>query len=159
MNPIVRVSNLDKYFGRDHILKDLSFEVKPTEVICIIGPSGSGKSTLLRCINFLEEPDHGEIEVDGVMVETPGAGKAYRRHIHALRLKTGMVFQQFNLFPHMTSLENVVEGPIRVKRIKKAEALQIGLHNLEKWGSLISGTNTPHACPVGNSSGSRLHGQ
>jgi ABC-type polar amino acid transport system ATPase subunit len=134
MNPIVRVSNLDKYFGRDHILKDLSFEVKPTEVICIIGPSGSGKSTLLRCINFLEEPDHGEIEVDGVMVETPGAGKAYRRHIHALRLKTGMVFQQFNLFPHMTSLENVVEGPIRVKRIKKAEALQIGLHNLEKVG-------------------------
>ena len=69
MTPIVRVSHLDKYFGRDHILKDLSFEVNPAEVICIIGPSGSGKSTLLRCINFLEEPDHGEIEVDGVVVE------------------------------------------------------------------------------------------
>ena len=134
MNPIVRVSNLDKYFGRDHILKDLSFEVNPTEVICIIGPSGSGKSTLLRCINFLEEPDHGEIEVDGVVVATPGGGKAYRRRIRNLRLKTGMVFQHFNLFPHMTALENVIEGPVRVKGIKKAEAVQIGMHNLEKVG-------------------------
>jgi len=134
MTPIVRVSHLDKYFGRDHILKDLSFEVNPAEVICIIGPSGSGKSTLLRCINFLEEPDHGEIEVDGVVVETPGDGKAYRSRIRNLRLKTGMVFQHFNLFPHMTALENVIEGPVQVKGIKKAEAVQIGMRNLEKVG-------------------------
>jgi len=134
MTPTVRVSHLDKYFGHLHVLKDLSFEVNPAEVICIIGPSGSGKSTLLRCINFLEEPDHGEIEVAGVVVEAQGKGADYRRRIRALRLKTGMVFQSFNLFPHMTALDNVIEGPVTVKGIKRAEAAEIGMHNLEKVG-------------------------
>lgn len=134
MTPIVRVSHLEKYFGHLHVLKDLSFEVNPAEVSCIIGPSGSGKSTLLRCINFLEHPDYGEIEVDGVVVEAQGKGAAYRRRIRNLRLKTGMVFQSFNLFPHMTALDNVIEGPITVKGIKRAEAVEIGMHNLEKVG-------------------------
>ena len=134
MTPIVRVSHLDKYFGRLHVLKDLSFEINAGEVICIIGPSGSGKSTLLRCINFLEEPDHGEVEVDGIVVEAQGKGAAYRRQIHDLRLRTGMVFQHFNLFPHMTALDNVIEGPVTVKGIKRAEAVEIGMHNLEKVG-------------------------
>ncbi len=81
MTQIVRVSHLDKYFGRLHVLKDLSFEINSGEVVCIIGPSGSGKSTLLRCINFLEEPDHGEIGVDGIVVKAQGRGAAYRRQV------------------------------------------------------------------------------
>lgn len=131
---IVRVSNLDKYFDRLHVLKDLSFAVDEAEVICIIGPSGSGKSTLLRCVNFLESPDSGSIEVDGVVVEARGHGREYRQQIHNLRLKTGMAFQSFNLFPHMTALGNVIEGPITVKGMSKAEAIEIGMHNLEKVG-------------------------
>ena len=134
MTPIIRVSHLDKYFGHLHVLKDLSFEIDAAEVICVIGPSGSGKSTLLRCINFLEEPDHGEIEVDGIVVGAQGKGAAYRRRIHELRLRTGMVFQHFNLFPHMTALDNVIEGPVTVKGVKKAEAVEIGMRNLEKVG-------------------------
>ena len=131
---MVRVSHLDKYFGHLHVLKDLSFEVHAAEVICIIGPSGSGKSTLLRCVNFLEQPDYGEIEVDGVVVQAQGKGAALRRQIRDLRLKTGMVFQHFNLFPHMTVLDNVIEGPVTVKGMKRAEAVEMGIHNLEKVG-------------------------
>jgi len=114
MAPIVRVTDLDKYFGRLHVLKDISVEVQPREVVCLIGRSGSGKSTLLRCINFLEDPSHGSIEVDGLKVESGGKGKEHRQLIHDLRLRTGMVFQEFNLFPHMTVLENVIEGPVIV---------------------------------------------
>jgi ABC-type polar amino acid transport system ATPase subunit len=134
MSPIIRVSNLDKYFGRLHVLKDLSFEVNTAEVVCIIGRSGSGKSTLLRCVNFLEQPDNGSIEVDGVVVEARGSGREYRQQVHDLRLKTGMVFQSFNLFPHMTALENVIEGPITVKGMDKKAATEIGMHNMEKVG-------------------------
>ncbi len=131
---IVRVSHLDKYFGRLHVLKDLSFAVNSAEVVCIIGRSGSGKSTLLRCINFLEQPDSGIVEVDGVEVKAQGNGRRHRKQIHNLRLKTGMVFQSFNLFPHMTVLENVIEGPVTVKGMKKAEAIKIGMHHIEKVG-------------------------
>ena len=131
---IVRVSHLDKYFGRLHVLKDLSFMVEPAEVICIIGRSGSGKSTLLRCINFLEAPDTGIVEVDGMAVEAQGSGRRHHKQIHELRLKTGMVFQSFNLFPHMTVLENVIEGPVTVKRMKKEEAIELGKYNIEKVG-------------------------
>lgn len=134
MTPIVRVYHLDKYFDRLHVLKDVSLEVAPAEVVCIIGRSGSGKSTLLRCLNFLEQPDFGTIEVDGLIVEAGGSGREHRQQIHDLRLKTGMVFQSFNLFGHMTALENVIEGPITVKRMKRAEAIELGMHNLEKVG-------------------------
>ena len=134
MKPIVRADHLDKYFDRLHVLKDLSFAVAPAEVVCIIGRSGSGKSTLLRCINFLEQPDHGSIEVAGLVVSAQGNGREYRQQIHDLRLKTGMVFQSFNLFPHMTALENVIEGPVTVKGMAKEEAIDFGLHNLAKVG-------------------------
>ena len=103
--PVVRVSNLHKWFSMLHVLSDVSLAVQPREVVCIIGRSGSGKSTLLRCINFLEEPSHGLIEVDGLKVEAGGKGKEQRQRIHDLRLKTGMVFQEFKLFPHMTRSE------------------------------------------------------
>jgi ABC-type polar amino acid transport system ATPase subunit len=132
--PIVRVTNLDKFFGRLHVLKDISFDIQPSEVVCIIGRSGSGKSTLLRCINFLEHPDHGTIEVGGLAVPAQGAGRAYQEQVHDLRLKTGMVFQSFNLFPHMTALENVIEGPVTVKGMAKEQAKQIGMRLLSKVG-------------------------
>lgn len=119
MYPIVKISNLNKYFGRLHVLKDISLEVKPREVVCIIGRSGSGKSTLLRCINFLEEPSSGTIEVDGLVAEGGAKGKEHRQKVHDIRLKTGMVFQEFNLFPHLSVLENVIEGPITVKKMDR----------------------------------------
>ena len=132
---IVKVSNLDKYFSRLHVLKNINLEVAEREVVVVIGRSGSGKSTLLRCINFLEEPDHGSIEVDGIVV--PASHRKTRAHsqqVHDLRLKTGMVFQEFNLFPHLTVIENVIEAPVTVKKMDKAKATEIGMGFLEKVG-------------------------
>ena len=130
MVPIVRISNLDKFFGRLHVLKDISIEVMPREVVCLIGRSGSGKSTLLRCINFLEEPSHGIIEVDGIKVDVGHKGKERKQLIHDVRLKTGMVFQEFNLFPHMSVLENVIEGPVQVKGMDRNQAIELAQKNL-----------------------------
>lgn len=134
MKPMVRVAHLEKYFGQLHVLNDICLEVQTAEVVCIIGRSGSGKSTLLRCINFLEQPDRGEVQVDNLTVAAQGHGRAYQEQIHELRLKTGMVFQSFNLFPHMTALQNVIEGPVTVKGMAKQAALAWGLHNLERVG-------------------------
>lgn len=132
--PIVKVSNLDKYFGRLHVLKNIDLEVPERQVICLIGRSGSGKSTLLRCLNFLEEPSHGIIEVDGIKVQAHGKGKEQRQSIHAVRLKTGMVFQEFNLFPHMTVIENVIEGPVIVKGMDHKQAIELAEKNLDSVG-------------------------
>ncbi|MBP6786380.1 MAG: amino acid ABC transporter ATP-binding protein [Candidatus Promineofilum sp.] len=132
--PIIRVAGLDKYFDDLHVLRDIDLEVAPKEVICIIGRSGSGKSTLLRCLNFLEQPDFGTVEIDGVVISCGGQGREWRRHVHDLRLKTGMVFQSFNLFAHMTALENVIEGPITVRKMDKSKATELGMHNLRKVG-------------------------
>ncbi|MBX3002176.1 MAG: amino acid ABC transporter ATP-binding protein [Caldilineaceae bacterium] len=134
MSAIVRISELNKYFGALHVLKDVGFQVAPAEVICIIGPSGSGKSTLLRCINFLEHPDFGEVEVNGISVKSGAHDANHRQKIFQLRLQTGMVFQSFNLFPHMTALGNVIEGPVTVKKMAPAQAKEIGMHFLEKVG-------------------------
>ncbi|MFZ5822453.1 MAG: amino acid ABC transporter ATP-binding protein [Chloroflexota bacterium] len=136
MSAIVKISNLNKYFGRLHVLRNINLEITRSEVICIIGRSGSGKSTLLRCINFLEEPSTGEIEVEGLVVKAGGRNKEHRRLVHGIRLKTGMVFQEFNLFPHMSVLENVIEGPVTVKNMDKAKAIQIAEMNLERVGLL-----------------------
>ena len=130
MDSIVKISNLDKYFGRFHVLKNISLEIMPREVVCLIGRSGSGKSTLLRCINFLEEPSHGTIEVDGITVAGGEKGQQHRQLIHDVRLKTGMVFQEFNLFPHMSVLENVIEGPVTVKKMDRAQAIELAEKNL-----------------------------
>ncbi len=132
--PIIRVAGLDKYFDTLHVLRDLDLEVAPKEVVCIIGRSGSGKSTLLRCLNFLEPPDFGTVEIDGVGITCGGHGRAWRKQVHGLRLKTGMVFQSFNLWAHMTALENVIEGPVTVKKVPRAEAEELGMHNLRKVG-------------------------
>ena len=144
MAPIVRVSNLDKYFGRLHVLKNISLEVMPREVVCLIGRSGSGKSTLLRCINFLEEPSHGTIEVDGIKVEGGEKGKQHRQLVHEVRLKTGMVFQEFNLFPHMSVLENVIEGPVTVKGMDRKPAIELAEQNLDNVGLLFKKDEYPN---------------
>lgn len=141
--PIVKVSNLDKYFGRLHVLKNINIEVPERQVVCLIGRSGSGKSTLLRCINFLEEPSHGTIEVDGIKVASSEKGKERRQLVHDVRLKTGMVFQEFNLFPHMTVLENVIEGPVIVKGMERKHAIELAEQNLDSVGLLFKKDEYP----------------
>jgi polar amino acid transport system ATP-binding protein len=122
----LRVQGLWKRFGAHDVLKGIDLELEPGEVVVVFGRSGSGKSTLLRCINFLEEPSAGSIEVAGIRVEGSGhRTRAKREQIRQLRIRTGMVFQAFNLFPHRTALQNVLEGPVTVlgKRRTEAEAI------------------------------------
>ncbi|WKZ38435.1 MAG: amino acid ABC transporter ATP-binding protein [Anaerolineales bacterium] len=142
--PIIKVSHLDKYFGRLQVLKDVNLQVQEREVVCLIGRSGSGKSTLLRCINFLEEPSHGTIEVDGIRVEAEEKGRPRRQLVHDVRLKTGMVFQEFNLFPHMSVLENVTEGPITVKGMDRNKAIELAEQNLDTVGLLFKKDEYPN---------------
>ncbi|MGH2524277.1 MAG: amino acid ABC transporter ATP-binding protein, partial [Anaerolineales bacterium] len=134
MPPIVQITHLDKYFDRLHVLKDVSLEIQPKEVVCLIGRSGSGKSTLLRCINFLEEPSAGTIEVDGLAVPAGVRGKAHNQRVHDIRIRTGMVFQEFNLFPHLSVIENIIEAPVTVKGTPKEQALATGEKFLAKVG-------------------------
>ena len=124
---MININNLHKHFGALHVLKDVSAHIAEQEVVVIIGPSGSGKSTLLRCINYLEEPTGGEIVVDGI----PLSGEA---NINKVREEVGMVFQRFNLFPHMTVLENITLAPMQVRRLNKAEATEIAKNLLDKVG-------------------------
>ena len=124
-SPAVRIENLWKSFGPHEVLKDVSLEIEPGQVVAVFGRSGSGKSTLLRCINFLEEPSEGTIEVAGIRIVGGGhRTRAKRERIRQVRIRTGMVFQDFNLFPHRTALENVTEGPLTVlgKSAREAEA-------------------------------------
>jgi ABC-type polar amino acid transport system ATPase subunit len=144
MSAIVKISELDKFFGRLHVLKKVNLDVQYQEVACIIGRSGSGKSTLLRCINFLEEPSAGTIEVDGVSVQAGGRVKGRKDLIRGLRLKTGMVFQEFNLFPHLTVLQNVTEGPVIVKGIDRNRANEIAEMNLDRVGLLFKKDEYPN---------------
>ncbi len=131
---VVRVGDLHKSFGHLEVLKGINMEVHKGEVVVIFGRSGSGKSTLLRCINFLEDPTSGTIEVDGIRLVGGHRTKMQRDHIRQLRIRAGMVFQQFNLFPHMTTIENVMEGPITVKNTPEHDARAIGLELLAKVG-------------------------
>jgi cystine transport system ATP-binding protein len=139
-NPVVscsvRVRGLAKSFGANQVLKQVDLSVAKGEVVVIMGPSGSGKTTFIRSLNFLEMPDRGSIEVCGVEITDPGAkpDAATRRKILAIRQRTAMVFQSFNLFPHMTALDNVIEGLISVKGEKKAPARERGLALLAKVG-------------------------
>jgi len=121
---IIKINNLHKVFGRDlHVLKGINLDVQIGEVVVILGPSGSGKSTLLRCINFLEEPTAGTIEVDGVIITAGEPTREHNGHIREIRKKTGMCFQSFNLFPHMTAIENIIEGPVTVLGQSKAQSI------------------------------------
>lgn len=133
---MIELKNIKKSFNQTEVIKDVSFNVKQGEIIVIIGSSGSGKSTLLRMINFLEIPDEGDIYFEGNKVEIgkKKKGKGNSPEIRSLRTNASMVFQNFNLFPHMTVLENVIEGPISVRKMKKEEAIKIGKNYLKQVG-------------------------
>jgi polar amino acid transport system ATP-binding protein len=128
--PIVRAEDVVKRFGRLEVLKGVSLEVRPRETVCIIGPSGSGKTTFIRCINHLEKIDGGRIEVNGHLIGyREKNGKLVEDsedNIALQRCEIGMVFQRFNLFPHMTALENIIEAPLRVRKTPKALAIREG---------------------------------
>jgi polar amino acid transport system ATP-binding protein len=128
---LIKIKNLNKHFGKLHVLKDINMEVKKSEVVVLIGASGSGKSTLLRCINFLEMMDKGSsITIMGKNIDPK------KDDLNLIRQNVGMVFQHFNLFPHKTVLENVIEAPIYVKKMDPKEARENGLAILNKVGML-----------------------
>ncbi|MEO5964076.1 MAG: amino acid ABC transporter ATP-binding protein [Candidatus Limnocylindrales bacterium] len=134
---MVRVIDLQKFYGPNHVLKGVTLEVFPRETICLIGKSGSGKSTLLRCINFLEEPTTGFIEVDGLRVGADpmhSRDKAHREQIRQIRLRAQMVFQEFNLFPHLKVIDNLIEAPLRVQGVSKDQAIATAEKYLDKVG-------------------------
>ncbi|MCW2536285.1 MAG: transporter related protein [Modestobacter sp.] len=135
---MVRAEGVRKSFGHLEVLKGIDLEVAAREVMCVIGPSGSGKSTFLRCINHLEKINAGRLWVDGHLVGyRERGGKLHElrdREVSAQRRDIGMVFQRFNLFPHMTALENVIEAPTRVKRVGKQDARARGQELLERVG-------------------------
>ena len=112
---MIKIKNLHKNFGDVEVLKGIDLSIAEKEVVVIIGPSGSGKSTLLRCINYLEQPTGGTVEVDGIMLDSEA-------NINTVRAEVGMVFQRFNLFPHMTVLDNITLAPIKVRGVSKEEA-------------------------------------
>jgi polar amino acid transport system ATP-binding protein len=127
MEPIIHIENVTKSFGNVEALKGVSLDVQKGEVIMIIGPSGSGKSTFLRCVNRLEEYDKGSIVVDGIPLDTT-------KHINQVRTEVGMVFQQFNLFPHLTVIDNITLAQKVVRKRDKAEAKKVALELLVKVG-------------------------
>jgi ABC-type polar amino acid transport system ATPase subunit len=131
---VVRVENLHKYFGSLEVLKGIDMKVQRAEVVVIFGRSGSGKSTFLRCINFLEDPTAGTIEVGDIRLEGGHRTRRKREQVRQLRIKAGMVFQDFQLFPHMTTLGNVMEGPVAVKKKSEADARGLAMYFLEAVG-------------------------
>ena len=146
---MVWAEGVRKRFGRLEVLRGIDLEVRTGQVLCIIGPSGSGKSTFLRCINHLEKIDEGRLTVDGELVGyREHSGRLYElrdREVGQRRAQVGMVFQHFNLFPHMTALENVTVGPLKVKREEKAVAVKRARDLLERVGIGGQGRCLPKA--------------
>ena len=146
---ILEVKNLSKSFGDLEVLKDISFSVEKGQVVSIIGPSGSGKSTLLRCVNQLETADGGDITVDGLKMLTTENGKAVyapKRTLREIRLKIGLVFQNFNLFPHKSVMQNIIEAPVHVLKKNKQDALAEADILLEKMG--LTGKEKSYPCEL-----------
>ena len=133
---MIKITNLQKNFGNLHVLKGVNLSIAEQEVLVIIGPSGCGKSTLLRCMNFLEEPTGGTVAIDGVVLKNDES-------INDVRKEVGMVFQRFNLFPHMTVLENLMLAPMKVRGVDKAEAEATARIYLEKVGMADKANNYP----------------
>jgi ABC-type polar amino acid transport system ATPase subunit len=135
--PVVRATAIEKFFADNHVLRGCSMTVYPGETITILGRSGSGKSTFLRCLNFLEEPSAGRVDIDGVAVEASPLAKRDRaaaERVRQIRLRAGMVFQEFNLFPHLSVLGNLIAAPLHVKGMARAEAVELAEANLVRVG-------------------------
>ncbi len=145
--PMIEIEGLHKYFGELHVLQGIDLSVAAGEVVCIIGPSGSGKSTLLRCINHLEVAQQGRIRIDGEVAYRDEVGGVFRAHsnrsVAAVRAQVGMVFQHFNLFPHLTIIGNLIEAPVHVLRRPKAEARRRGMELLTQVGLAEKADNYP----------------
>lgn len=124
---MIKIKGLNKFFDHHHVLKNIDLEVKEGEKLVIIGPSGSGKSTLIRCINHLEEPTSGQVEIEGQLLTK-------KNKTQVVRNTSAMVFQQFNLYPHMTVLENLMLAPIKLQKVPKSEAKEMALQYLERVG-------------------------
>ncbi len=132
---IVRATGIEKYFGDNHVLRGVDMEVRQHETVMLVGRSGSGKTTFLRCLNFLEEPTVGSVHIDDITVDADplhDRSRAHQERIRQIRLRAGMLFQEFNLFPHMTALQNCIEAPIRVRGKSRAQAIEIADHFLDK---------------------------
>ena len=130
--PIIVADAVSKKFGTNQVLTRVSLPVMERDVVCIVGPSGSGKTTLLRCLALLETPSEGRVVMEGVPISTPQQEKPVKAAARAVRSEIGMVFQHFNLWPHMTVLENLIEAPIRAKKVPKDEAIAIADRLLAK---------------------------
>ena len=146
---VLEVKNLSKSFGDLQVLRDISFNVEEGQVVSVIGPSGSGKSTLLRCVNQLERADSGEINVCGMnMLRMEGQKAVYapRKTLREIRLRIGLVFQNFNLFPHMNVMQNIIEAPVHVLKRSKQEATDTAAELLEKMG--LTGKEKSYPCEL-----------
>ena len=132
--PIIKVRGLHQYIGPEHIIKGVDLDVRPREVVVIIGPSGGGKSTFLRCLNFLEEPSAGTIEIDGVQINAEESAGQRKKRIREMRRNAAMIFQEFNLFQHMTVLGNIIEGAVTVKGVPKKHAIAKAEELLARMG-------------------------
>jgi len=151
--PAILVAGLHKSFGENHVLRGIDFRVAEGEVVCVIGPSGSGKSTLLRCVNRLEEPSEGSILIEGEDILDPDADT------DALRSRIGMVFQSFNLFPHLSVLGNLTIAQRRVRRRTEAEAAAVARITWSVSGCSTRSMRSLPTSRVGSSSGSRSRGR
>ncbi|ADM71307.1 L-cystine import ATP-binding protein TcyC [Paenibacillus polymyxa E681] len=141
---MIQIRNIHKSFGSLEVLKGVDVTLGKGKVLVIIGPSGSGKTTLLRCLNLLEVPDQGEIQVGDIALNFAKGTKLRQENILALRKRTGMVFQSYNLFPHMTAVQNVMEGQVTVQKKSKDEARQRALELLKKVGLADKAESYPH---------------
>ncbi len=141
---MIEIRDLHKSFGPLQVLKGVGLTVEPGKVLVIIGPSGSGKTTLLRCFNLLEQPDSGSLTLGDMKLEFTAGGKIPQRSVLALRQRTGMVFQSYNLFPHMTALGNVMEGQVTVQKRSKEEARKRAVELLTKVGLADKADAYPH---------------
>ena len=147
---MIKLEHVDKYFGDLHVLKDVNLEVAEGEKLVIIGPSGSGKSTTVRCMNFLEEPTSGHVYIDGQELTNKNKTRIVRDNM-------SMVFQQFNLYPHMTVLKNLTLAPMKLHHKTKAEAEELAYHYLEVVGLRDKADVSLRSCPAASSSASPLH--
>lgn len=149
MEPIIKLVGIKKKFGDKEVLKDINIDINKGEVACLIGKSGSGKTTLLRCLNLLEIPNEGFMKINDATIQFNDSHKNSKSEIKAIREHSGMVFQSFNLFPHKTVMENVIEAPVTVKKANKKDAINKAKTVLKKVGLQDFKTNYPSSLSGG----------